>query len=97
MILNSLLLSNEVVEEQDHLWLVLPTYDTDGDVATTLCCPSSVFEKYFFIYLYLAMLGLHCCLSLCRVAVSRGHSLVAVHELPIEVAFLVEEHGFWVA
>ena len=41
------------------------------------------------------MLGLHCCLSFCLVEVSRGHSLVAVHELLIEVAFLVAEHGLW--
>ena len=92
--LNNLSLSNKVVEEQDHLWLVLPTYDTDGYVATTLCCPSLVFKKYLFICLYLAMLGLHCCLSFCLVAGSRGHSLVAVHELLPEVAFLVQ-HGLW--
>ena len=41
------------------------------------------------------MLGLHCCAGFPLVAVNRGYSLVAVHELLIAVTALVAEHGLW--
>ena len=44
---------------------------------------------YFFyscIYLFLAMLGLPCCV---------GFSLIAVHGLFLAVASLLEEHRLW--
>ena len=42
--------------------------------------------------IYLAVLGLFCCIGLSLVAVSRGHSLVVVLGLVISVAS-VAEHG----
>jgi len=50
-------------------------------------------KKNIFTYLFLAVLGLHCCTNFSLVAVSRGYSLVAVHGLLIVVASLVAEHG----
>ena len=45
-----------------------------------------------FIYLFLAVLGLCCCMGFSLVAVSRGYSLVVVPtRLLIEVASLVVE------
>ena len=41
-------------------------------------------------YLFLAVLGLHCCTGISLVAVSRCCALVAVHGLLIAVASLVE-------
>ena len=43
--------------------------------------------------IYLAVLGLFCCMGLSLVAVSRGHSLVVVLGLVISVASPVAEHG----
>ena len=45
----------------------------------------------YFIYLFLAALGLRCC-AWALVAASGGYSVV-VHELLIAVASLVAEHG----
>ena len=49
---------------------------------------------YLFIYLFIAVLGLHCCIdfSLVVVVASRGYSLVALCGLLIVVASLVAEH-----
>ena len=47
---------------------------------------------YNFIYLFLTVLGLHCCLGLSPVAESRGYSLVAVGKLLTVVTSLVAEH-----
>ena len=44
---------------------------------------------FFLMFLFLAALGLCCCMGFCLGAVSGGHSLAAVHEL-IAVASLVE-------
>ena len=44
-----------------------------------------------FIYLFLTVLGLHCCAGFSFVSASRGYSLV-VHWLLIVVASLVVEH-----
>ena len=52
--------------------------------------PPFLFTYYFWLWwVFIAT----CKLSL--VAVSRGYTLVAVHGLPIAVAFLVAEHGLW--
>ena len=48
-----------------------------------------------FIYLFLAVLGLHCCIGFCLVAATGGSSLAAVHGLLVAVASLVAEHGLW--
>ena len=37
-----------------------------------------------FIYLFMAVLGLHCCVSFSLVLASRGHSLVVVHRLSLQ-------------
>ena len=64
-------------------------------------------KNFFFTYLFLAALGLHCCTSFCfvlfcfvffLVTASRAYCLAAVHGLLIMVAFLVVEHrlyGMW--
>ena len=51
------------------------------------------FLKIFFIDLFLAMLGLHCCMGFSVVATSGGYSLVAVHKRLPEVAYPLAEHG----
>ena len=50
-------------------------------------------DFFFLIYLFLAVLGLHCCKSFSLVVGSRAYSLVAVLWLLIMVASLVGEHG----
>ena len=45
--------------------------------------------KNYFIYLFLAVLGLHCFAGFSLVATSEGYSLVVVHGLLIAVAFLI--------
>ena len=54
---------------------------------------SASFKKItiLFIYLFLAVLGLHCCSGFSLVT-SRGYSLVAVHGLLIVVASLAAEY-----
>ena len=54
---------------------------------------------YFFfktnvIYLFLAVLGLCCCMGFSPVAAIEGYSLAVVHRLLIAVTSLVVEHGF---
>ena len=46
-----------------------------------------------FIYLFLVVLGLCCCVSLSHIVVSGGCSLVAVHGPPIAMASLLVAHG----
>ena len=46
-----------------------------------------------FIYLFLAVLGLHCCTRAFSNCGERGLPFVAVHGLLIAVASLVAEHG----
>ena len=50
---------------------------------------------YLFTYLFLAVLGLHCCTGFSLVVVSGGYSPAGVHGLFIVVASLVVEHGLW--
>ena len=45
------------------------------------------------MYLFLAVLSLHCCASFSLLVASRGYSVVAVYGLFIVVASLVAEHG----
>ena len=45
-----------------------------------------------FIYLFLTVLGLHCCVGFSLVAVSGGYSLVAAHGLLTAVASFVAGH-----
>ena len=52
------------------------------------------------IYLFSAVLDLHCCVGFSVIVVSRGYSLAAVHRLLIVVASLVAEHrleSVWVS
>ena len=62
----------------------------------TTCSTSIVlffFNVYFFIFL--ALLGLHCCTGFFSLAaVNRGYSLVAIHGLLIAVASLDQNTGF---
>ena len=48
--------------------------------------------KDTFIYLFLAALGLQCCIGFSLVAESGGYSLVEVGGLLVAVASLVAEH-----
>ena len=49
---------------------------------------------FFSLYVFtLAVLGLHCCIQLSLVVVSRGYPLAVVHGLLSTVASLVLEHG----
>ena len=45
-----------------------------------------------FLFIYMAVLGFHCCKGLSVVAVSRGDSLIVVRGLLTAVASLVAEH-----
>ena len=47
----------------------------------------------FNLYLFLTVLGFHCCLGFSLVAVSRRNSLVVVCSLLIAVASRVAAHG----
>ena len=60
-----------------------------------LCCFGFrlFFKKIYFIYLFLAVLGLHCCARAFSNCGERGLLFVAVCRLLILVASLVEEHG----
>ena len=55
---------------------------------------SGILQALFFkiIYLFLAVLDLHCCVGFSASVVSRGYSLAAVRRLLIVVASLVAEH-----
>ena len=54
-------------------------------------CYFFLFYFILFIYLFLTVLGLHCCSDFSLVAQSRGYSLVVVCGLLIVVASLVAE------
>ena len=45
------------------------------------------------MYLFVAVLGLHCCLGFSLVVGSEGYSLVVLGKLLIVVASFVVEHG----
>ena len=53
----------------------------------------SFFKTYLFIYLFLAALGLHCCMWAFSSCSERGLLFVVVRGLLIAVASLVVEHG----
>ena len=53
--------------------------------------------KNNFIYLFLAVLGLHCFLGFYLVAASRGHRPVVTQGLLMVGASLAAERGFWCA
>ena len=57
------------------------------------CSPRLFFFKYFYFYLFVAVLGLRCCVGFPLVVLSWGYSLVGVHRLLIAVAFLVAEQA----
>ena len=72
-------------------------------VATILTCNIIVcqflnFLSIEFIYLFLAVPGLHCYIGFSLIATSRSYTLVVVHRLLIAVASLIAEHrleGAW--
>ena len=47
-----------------------------------------------FIYLFLSLLGLHCCMGFSLVTVNGGYFLAAGHKPLIAVDFLAAEHRF---
>ena len=54
---------------------------------------NTTFLKNKFIYLFLAVLGLHCCTQAFSSCGERGLLFVVVRRLLIAVASLVVEHG----
>ena len=58
-----------------------------------VCCIFFFFS--YFIYLFLAALGLRCYTRAFSSCSERGLLFVAVHGLLIVVASLVAEHGLW--
>ena len=59
-------------------------------------CPLFLFLKInlFYLFLFLAALGLCCCARAFSSCSERGLLFVAVHGLLVAVASLVAEHGF---
>ena len=55
---------------------------------------SSLFKKKI-MYLFLVVLGLHCCVGSSLVAGSRGQLFIEVHRLLIAVASLLQSTGSW--
>ena len=58
-----------------------------------LCTSIFFFLTVLFIYLFLAVLGLHCCTQAFSSCGEEGLFFVAVHGLLIAVTSLVVEHG----
>ena len=56
------------------------------------CSLSGFFKNTLFMYLFLAVLGLHCYEGFSLTVASRGYSLVRVCGLLTEVASLVAKH-----
>ena len=81
-----------------HLFLAVPLSIWDlssstGDQTHTPCRGSTVFSLLLF-YLFLAVLGLCCCIGFSLVVASRGCSLVTVQRLLSAVASLAAEPRF---
>ena len=64
-----------------------------GDQTCVPCSESTVLLLKKYIYLFMAALGLHCCVGLSLVAVSGDYFLVVVCRLVLAMASLVAEHG----
>ena len=56
-------------------------------------CIFILLQILFFYNLFLAVLGLCCCMGFSLLSASSGYSLVMLLRLPIAVASLVAEHG----
>ena len=72
---------------------------SSGDFPTVLQCYIALvgfFKINLFTYLYMAALGLGCCMQASSSCSERGLLLVSVHGLLIVVASLVAEHGLQV-
>ena len=52
-----------------------------------------IFPCHYFIYLFIAALGLCCCTQAFSSCGKQGLLFIALHRLLIEVAFLIVEHG----
>ena len=67
-------------------------------IASLEKCPFRSIALFFFFFLFKIVWFLWVFVAMCRlslVVVSRGHSLVVVCGLLIQVASLVAEHQFW--
>ena len=54
----------------------------------------NIFKKIIlFIYLFLPVLGLHCCAGFCLVAVSQGYSSLRCASFPLQWLHLVQSTG----
>ena len=99
-------ITSSLLDYRSHLPTGLPaasltSLPLPSSCHTTLChlllLPPSLGRSYAlhlkFMYLFLAVLGLHCFMGFSVVAPSGGHSPVVMCELLVAVAFLVVEHG----
>ena len=59
----------------------------------SICLLHKLWTFFSFLFLFLAALGLHCCVQAFSSCGKRGLLFVAVHGLLIAVASLVAEHG----
>ena len=86
----------------DQLRSISNTIDRREYLVILHVCQSTIFiyiyiyfNKFilFYLFLFLAVLGLHCCTRAFSSYGDRGLLFVAVHRLFIVVASLVVEHG----
>ena len=57
-----------------------------------ICFKNIYLKQNLFMYLFSAVLDLHCCLGFSLVAVSGGYSVIVAHGFLIAVASLVTQH-----
>ena len=55
----------------------------------------NLFFKMYFTYLFLAVLGLRCCMQAFSSCSEQGLLLVVVRRLLVAMASLVVDHGLW--
>ena len=76
---------------QKHLCRMIPYLQSPFPTPKT----TLLLKKIYFIYLFLAVLGLAHSAGFSLVEASRGYSRVSACRLLIVVASLVAEHGLW--
>ena len=76
-----------------ELYLRLLRITTGSSFFLKVFCSVFFFNKFIFIYLFLAALGLRCCVQAFSSCGGRGLLFIAVHGLFIAVASRVTEHG----
>ena len=67
----------------------------DSDQSSVSDCNYGLVLFTNLMYLFVAVLGLHCCRGFSLIVASGSYSLVIERRLLILVAFLSVEHGLW--